>query len=283
MKFPMRTAISGLMLAAVLLTGCGGESPAPATASRPTTPAEATPPPAAATEPTAAVAATPTPEPSAPVAAEPVAATPTAPVPAPAPASGPEPREGIDYTVIDPPVMFSPSPGKIEVAEVFSYPCIHCANLQARITPWKAALPADVLFRYVPMAHGQVEPLARAFYAAEAMGEHDRTHEALFQAIAVERKLTQGTADAVADLYAELGVDREALLSTMASFAVNAQIARNQKTVARWAIEGTPTFIVNGRYRVVSSQDRGHDGLIGAVEHLIARERAAAAGTDPSP
>lgn len=281
MKFPMRTTLSGLMLAVVLLTGCSAESPAPSTAS---TPREATPAPAAAAETTAPMVASPAPEPSAPIAGEPVATTPTpASLPTPAPLSGAEPREGVDYTVIDPPVTFSPSPGKIEVVEVFSYTCIHCASLQARITPWKAALPADVEFRYAPMAYGQSEPLARAFYAAEAMGEHDRTHEALFKAIAVDRKLKQGTAEELGDLYADLGVDREALLSTMASFAVNANVARNQKTVTRWAIESTPTLVVNGRYRAHVTQDRGHDGLLATVEHLIARERAAAAGTDPTP
>lgn len=276
MKFPIRTTLSGLMLAVVLLTGCSAESPAPATTPTATTVSEATPPSTAAPEATAPVVASPTPDPTAPVAAEPVAT-------APAPDTGAEPREGVDYTVIDPPVTFSPSPGKIEVVEVFSYTCIHCASLQARITPWKAALPADVEFRYAPMAYGQSEPLARAFYAAEAMGEHDRTHEALFKAIAVDRKLKQGTAEELADLYADLGVDREALLSTMASFAVNANVARNQKTVTRWAIESTPTLVVNGRYRAHVTQDRGHDGLLATVEHLIARERAAAAGTDPTP
>lgn len=284
----MKAALSSLMVLVALLAGCGGESPPAATPDP--TPAIASASPAADATPTPAPRATvPNAAPLSPEASTPAPAAPDAPAPAstspavpPPPPSGPEPREGVDYTRIDPPAPLSPSPGKIEVAEVFAYYCIHCASLQARITPWKAALPPDVEFRYVPMAHGASEPIARAFYAAEAMGEHDRTHEALFQAIAVERKLKQGTLEELADLYAGLGVDREALLSTAASFAVNAQIARNQKAVARWAIEGTPTFIVNGRYRVVVTQERGHDGLISTVEHLVARERAAAAAGTPS-
>src|SRR5690606_30215416 len=101
-----------------------------------------------------------------------VAAAAAEPAPAPAaaipPPAGPEPRPGTDFSVIDPPMPLSPSPGRIEVAEVFSYTCIHCASIQTKVTPWKAALPADVEFRYVPMAHGAVEPIARAFYAAQA-------------------------------------------------------------------------------------------------------------------
>lgn len=67
----------------------------------------------------------------------------------------------------------------------------------------------------------------------------------------------------------------------MKSFAVNAQIARNQKTVARWAIESTPTVVVNGHYRANVTQDRGHEGLLRTVEHLIARERAAMGTSTP--
>lgn len=291
----MKAAVSSLLLVAVLLSGCGSSEPAPATGTA--TPA---PPPAAGPASAPAPAAPPAPAAateSAPQDSEPaqtgeaaaadepaadtggVTATTAVTAIAEVPPSGPAPREGIDFTVIDPPAPLSPVPGRIEVAEVFSYTCIHCANIQAKVTPWKAKLPADVEFRYVPMAYGAVEPLARAFYAAQAMGELDRVHEKLFQSIAVQHKLKRGTAEEITALYADLGIDREALTATMSSFAVNAQITRNQKAVERWAIEGTPTFIVNGRYKVKVTQDRGHDGALSAVEHLVARERARIAGT----
>ena len=280
----MKFALSSLILAATLLAACSNDAPpaatAPSVAPQVAAPAAPTPPPVASSEAVAESAPAPATEP-APAATESSPVAPAAPVAVAAP-TGPAPREGIDYTLVDPPAAFSPTPGKIEVAEVFAYYCIHCATLQARVTPWKAALPADVEFRYVPMAHGSSEPFARAFYAAEAMGEFDRTHDAMFKAIAQERRFKSGSAEDIADLYAEVGVDREALLSTMRSFGVNAQIARNQKAVSRWAIEGTPTFIVNGRYRVVVTGDRGHDGMISTVEHLVARERATA-GTSPAP
>jgi thiol:disulfide interchange protein DsbA len=277
----MKFALPSLLLATALLAGCGADAPAPAPATAPTPAPSAAPAPAAPAP--AASPATPV-ETAAPAAPTPVPApdSDAAARPAPSAPSGPEPREGVDYTRIDPPVPLSPSPGKIEVVEAFAYTCGHCATLQPRVTAWEKTLPADVEFRYAPMAHGPSEQIARAFYAAEAMGERARTHEGLFKAIATERRLRSGSAEELADLYAELGVDRDALLATMQSFAVNAQIARNQKTVERWAIEGTPTFIINGRYKAVAT-DRGHDGLMSTVDHLVARERAAAAGTGGAP
>jgi len=284
----MKPALAALVLAAALLSGCGKEETAPvaatpapaapvetAPAPAPVAPTEAPPPAEAAvtngTTPPAAEAAAPAPAAPAPVAVDPAT------IPAP---QGPAPVEGTDYTLIDPPAPLAPAPGKIEVAEVFAYYCIHCATTQQLVTPWKAALPADVDFKYVPMAHGQVEPLARGFYAAEAMGINDtRVHEGMFDAIAVQKKLTSAEPQAVADLYGGLGADSAAVLATMQSFAVNAQIVRAQKAITRWAIEATPTFVVAGKYRVTGGGQRA----LQVVDHLLARERAAAAGTNSSP
>jgi thiol:disulfide interchange protein DsbA len=153
--------------------------------------------------------------------------------------------------------------------------------MEKLVTPWRAMLPADVDFKYVPTAHGQAEPFARAFYAAEAMGILKATHESMFDNVAVKHLVKTGQADEIAKLYGTLGQDPDTVLSTMNSFAVNAQIARAQKAVTRWAIEATPTFIVAGKYRV-SSTPRGQQGVLDTVEHLIARERAAM-GTNPAP
>lgn len=306
----MKSALAALALAAALLTGCGKEetpaAPAtPAPAAEASAAAPAAEPAAASTEAPVAEApaaevpvdpaadtAAPAPETSAPVedaaaTPAPAAATPAAAAPAPVAAAdipaprGPEPVEGQDYERIDPPAPMAQTPGKIEVAEVFAYYCIHCATMQKLVTPWKATLPADVDFKYVPIAHGQAEPFARGFYAAEAMGVLPVTHEAMFDSVAVQHKIKTGQADEIAALYGTLGQDAEAMGSTMQSFAVNAQIARAQKAVTRWAIDATPTFVVAGKYKVTSTA-RGQQGVLEVIEHLVARERAAM-GTNPTP
>lgn len=299
----MKSALAALALAAALLTGCGkdAETPAPASVATPA-PAPGADLPAAAPSPdTSATSATPdavdavdaakatsaeTPVATpAPATEEPIAET--TPTPAPVavsevvPPRGPAPVEGTDYTLIDPPAPMAPASGKIEVAEVFAYYCIHCATMEKLVTAWKATLPTDVDFKQVPTAHGQAEPFARAFYAAEAMGILEATHPVMFDNIAVKRLVKTGQLDEIAQLYGPLGHDPATMLSTMNSFAVNAQIARAQKAVTRWAIEVTPSFIVAGKYRVTSTT-RGHQGVLDVVEHLVARERAAM-GTNPAP
>jgi thiol:disulfide interchange protein DsbA len=185
------------------------------------------------------------------------------------------PRPGIDYEVLP-----SPQPtfgqGKIEVAEVFSYTCIHCAQAQPAITQWSKRKAADVRFEYVPAIFGGVaDNFARAFFAAQAMGVLDKTHDAVFKAVFIEKKIRSGSLEEIADLYAGMGVDRAKFLATMNSFAVTSKLAKARQFSLRTGVNATPTFVINGKYRAVNTRDRGHDGLIATIEFLVAKERAA--------
>ncbi|MBW8367896.1 MAG: thiol:disulfide interchange protein DsbA/DsbL [Arenimonas sp.] len=207
----------------------------------------------------------------------PAPAAPDAPTPVPAPAMpdpANAPRAGIDYTVLpEPQPTFGT--GGIEVAEVFSYTCIHCANLQPTINAWKPTLPADVSFRYVPGAFGGPgDNFARGFFAAEILGLLDKTHDGVFKAFFVDRKFQTASVDEIADHYASQGADREAFLSTMNSFAVTAKLNRARQFALRTKVEATPTMIINGKYSAVTTNDRGPEGLLATIEYLVAVERA---------
>lgn len=282
-------ATRGLIALGLLaLAACGGESSAPnppaastPAASAPAAPAEA---PAEATP--AAVPADAAPTQAAAAEADAVGATPDAPsaplqataadaAPAqPVVPEGPEPRLGTDYQPIDPPQTLTSVPGKVEIAEVFSYTCIHCARLQPLLPAWEASLPPQVNFVQAPMSHGAFEPIARGFYAAQAMGVLEQTQAGMFKALAEQQRLGAGKIDDIAKLYAELGVDAEAFKATAASFAVNTQISRSQKTLVRWGVESTPTLVVAGKYRVPPTGDRGHEGMLQTARWLAQREIA---------
>ena len=182
--------------------------------------------------------------------------------------------EGRDYTLIDPPQPTA-NKSKVEVLEVFGYWCIHCAHLDPVLQKWKKSLPEDVDFRYVPAIWqgGVDEFFARAFYTAETMGVLDTTHSAMFTAAAVERKLQ--SPEAILDFYADQGIDREQFEATMNSFTVNAKVNRVKQTLPRYAIEGTPTLIVNGKYKAMARQGATMEQLMQVIDKLIARERAA--------
>jgi thiol:disulfide interchange protein DsbA len=95
-----------------------------------------------------------------------------------------QPVAGREYTVLNPPQP-TDSGKKIEVIEFFWYGCIHCYTLEPAIKAWLKRKPADVEFRYVPAIFDAASwgPLARAFYALDAMGFDGKFHDDIFNAI----------------------------------------------------------------------------------------------------
>lgn len=193
-----------------------------------------------------------------------------APAAVPVTPSGPAPVEGVDYRRVGNGQPFAPEDGKIEVVEIFGYPCGHCAAFQPEVAAWKAQLPADVNFVYVPAAFGgEWDQFARAFYAAESLGLVERTHDAMYRAIHVERNL-RGGADAISRFYAQTaGVDAGNFNNAMTSFAVSGRINRAKQFIQRSGVDSTPSIVIDGKY-VVIGRDR-----LQIANHLIARERAA--------
>jgi len=204
------------------------------------------------------------------------AAPPAAP---PAAASGPEPRLGTDYFVLSVPVALWSTAPKLEIAEVFSYRCIHCAEFQPKVNAWHARMPADARWEYVPgVFGGSWDDFARAFFAAEVLGVRERTHDNVFHGVFEDKYIATGSQDEIAAMYARWGVNKAQFLDTMRSFGVTAKLNRAKQFAVKSGVDATPTIIVNGKYRVAVTSDRGFDGMLSTVEWLLARERSAAAG-----
>ncbi|WP_296281385.1 thiol:disulfide interchange protein DsbA/DsbL [Pseudoxanthomonas sp.] len=183
--------------------------------------------------------------------------------------------EGQDYEVIAEGQPFAPVKGKIEVAEVFGYTCIHCAHLEPTLVAWKKTLPRDVQLTPVPAAFGGYWiPYARAFFAAQQLGVQPRTHQAVFDALHKTGALPiqNASVDEIANFYASQGVDRAKFVAALRGPAVDAQLAKARDWVAGAGVEGTPTLIVNGRYRVTGG--RTYSDMLKIADRLVARERA---------
>ena len=186
-------------------------------------------------------------------------------------------REGVDFVTL--PAPQPPyAPGKIEVAEVFSYACIHCFHFQPAVNKWKTTMAKDVRWEYVPAAFGgPFDQFAKAYFAAQILGVQEKTHDAVFKGIFTDKLVKQGTPEEVADLYARFGVDRAKFLATMAGNDVKARMAKAKDFAMRSGVESTPTLIVNGKYRVLGRTETGYDGMLKTAEFLIQRERELAA------
>ena len=188
---------------------------------------------------------------------------------------GAAPIAGVDYTVIDGGQPYAPIRGKIEVVEVFGYTCPHCAHFEPLVSAWRAKLPADVQFTLLaaPLG-GHWIPYARAFFAAQSMDLTGKTHQAMFRALHVEGSLplTNPSPGEIAGFYASRGADAQRFVATMASPAIDAQLKQAREFMIRSGVAGTPSIVVNGKYRVIGTS---FDDMLRIADHLVARERIA--------
>jgi thiol:disulfide interchange protein DsbA len=204
-------------------------------------------------------------------AAGPVAVAVAAPAPAPPPAV--TLTEGVEYARLPVPEPVA-DPTKIEVLEVFSYGCVHCFHLEPVLRAWKAALPADVQLHYVPATFRPEFVLyARGFYAARALGQLEATHAGVFDAVWNQRVAVRSLAD-LANVYAGLGVDRARFIEAAQSADNRAAVDAAHEQVVRLQVDGTPTFVVAGRYRVLGELIDGSEELLQRVDAVIAMVRA---------
>jgi thiol:disulfide interchange protein DsbA len=188
-------------------------------------------------------------------------------------AVSPAPVDGTDYVVIDNGQPYAPLAGKIEVVEVFGYWCSHCAEFQPTLSAWQRKLPTDVRFTYVPAVFSAGDAFARAYFAAEHFRVLGTTHDAMFPAIHVAGLLPQNASvGEIAAYYGQHGLDATKAAVYMQSPAVDAKLEHAHQFALRSGVEGTPTLILNGRYRVTA---RTHEDGLRITSQLIAQLRAA--------
>lgn len=184
-----------------------------------------------------------------------------------------EPVPGVDYEEIPQAQPFEPLNGKVEVVEIFAYSCHFCAQFQPIVDQWKRKLPGDVRFTYVPANYGD-DPFARAFYAAQAnKALFARTHDAVFKAVNTDVTLPRNASvDEIAAFYSAYGVAAPAFAAAMQTPAVDAKLQRARDYALAVGLQGTPTLVVNGKYRVLGNS---YQDMLRIADQLIAKERSA--------
>jgi thiol:disulfide interchange protein DsbA len=180
-----------------------------------------------------------------------------------------------DYREIKPAQATEDGP-KVEVIEFFWYGCPHCYELEPTLKKWLARKPDDVTFRRVPAIFRQSwVPGAQTFYTLETMGELDRMHAKVFDAIHIERQPFSDMA-AIGAWMGKNGIDAKKFEDTAKSFAVSGKVQRAQQMSAAYQLTGVPALVVDGKYIALGNS---FDGMIAIVDQLIERareERAAA-------
>jgi thiol:disulfide interchange protein DsbA len=199
--------------------------------------------------------------------------------------------EGKNYFTIEP-QQPTGIPDKIVVTEAFSYACPACNAFHTTADELARSLPSNAVMTYLPVSFRPDEnfPLfQRAYFAAKALGVADKAHDAMFDAVWKSGELASDdlatgrpkppsawpTLDDVAKFYAKYGVDPKQFVAVANSFSVNTQMKRADDMVKAYAVEGTPSIIVNGKYRLTPSSAGGsYAQTIELTQWLVAKEAA---------
>lgn len=202
-----------------------------------------------------------------------------APVSAPAlPAPAATYLEGKDYTLLED-VVRPADPSKIEVVEVFSYHCPHCYHFEPLVEAWVKKQKADVVF--VP-AHASwapfMEPLQRGFYTVVALKLQDKAQHAVFSAYQ-DHQNQLATPESWADVLEPFGVSKKTVIDTYNSFGVASQVRQADARIRAYKITGTPTIIIDGKYRVsaptaATPGENPQEAMLKISQFLVDKTRA---------
>ena len=199
--------------------------------------------------------------------------------------------EGKNYFLIDPPQPTS-HPGKVEVTEVFSFGCPACNAFHTTADQIRKSLPAGAVMNYLPAAFRPDENWVvyqRAYYAAQALGLAEKSYDAMFDGTfktgeistydlkgsGLKPKEAWPTIEDIAQFYAQkFGADPKEFVAVANSFSVNTKMKRADDLVKAYGVDGTPSMVVNGKYRYGPSTAGGYAQTIELTQWLIAKEQA---------
>lgn len=175
------------------------------------------------------------------------------------------------YELIKPPQP-TDTPGNVEVVEVFWYGCPHCFTLLPAMESYEKTKADYVEIRRMPaFFRKNWENHARAYYTAKLLGVETTLHRLLFEMIHNKGQRTDSREELRAFFDAN-GVDAEAFDKTFDSFAVESMLRKSIVMQGRYGVRGTPTVIVNGKYRTSGTLAGSYENMLKVVAALAERE-----------
>jgi thiol:disulfide interchange protein DsbA len=172
-------------------------------------------------------------------------------------AQGAPPQEGTDFRVLPRTIPADPA-DKIVVLDFFRYGCPHCHDFLGYLEPWQKRQQADVSLQHVPCSFDPSQDAqARAYYALLALGRVEDLHRKVFDAIHVQRRGRLEDPEDIAAFMVANGIARDKWMSVFNSFSMGPSLRRAHDTVVAYAIDGTPSIGVDGRFVTAPSMMQG--------------------------
>jgi protein dithiol oxidoreductase (disulfide-forming) len=184
------------------------------------------------------------------------------------------PKLGGEFDAVAQPIS-TENPAKIEVLEIFWYGCPHCYHMEEPLSAWVKKLPKDVYFKRMPgLPNASWAPMAKAFYAMDALGLSEKLHGALFDAIHKTKTLNPGDeAAAIAWVTAQSGLDKLKVEQAFKSFNTNTSLNRAAQIFRASGATGVPTLVIDGKYFTSATQAGGNEQALKVADYIIGNVR----------
>ncbi len=200
--------------------------------------------------------------------------------------------EGKNYFLIEPTQPKVSETSKIEVVEVFSWGCPACMQAHPLIDKLAASLPADAQMDYLPAAFRPDENWTlyqQAYYTAQSFGLAKKSYDAMFDATwksgetasydlaknTLKSKENWPKIDDIATFYGKkYGIKPADFVATANSFSVKMKMKRADDLVKAYGVGGTPTIIIDGKYRFDGVSAGGYPQMVELAQWLVSKEAA---------
>lgn len=200
--------------------------------------------------------------------------------------------EGKNYYVIQPAQPKVTGTDKVEVVEVFSFGCPACNHAHKLVDKMRAALPSYATMAYLPAGFRPDENWTvyqRAWYAAKALGVAEKSYDTLFETTwdsgetatydlgtgRPKPKSQWPDINDIAQVYAsKFDVPAKDFAAVAESFTINTKMKRADELVKSYGVTGTPSFVVDGKYRFDFRSAGGYTQAIDLAKWLAAKEAA---------
>ena len=174
-------------------------------------------------------------------------------------ASAMEFERGVHYDVVA-----DEATEEVEIIDFFSFYCGSCYQFQPFGDMLKEEFGDSFKKYHVnfigPRNMGDVT--IRTWAAANILGVADEVSPLIFRKHFQQRNISSSVDD-LAGVFASVGVEREDFDRAYNSFPARSQANRMRNEAEKFNVSGTPTFIINGRYRMNPQGFRDSDDFFG--------------------
>ena len=178
---------------------------------------------------------------------------------------------GKNYLVLDKPVE-TETGDQIEVRELFWYFCPHCFSVHPKLEEWSKTMDGSAQLVLQPAVFPGWEFGSTFYYVLEELGELERLHSSLYNAIHVQKLNLKTQQDFVTWLSLN-GVEEDKANKVFKSFPVKVAVNKAKANTYKYRITGVPVFIVNGKYTVNATSAGSEEKIFEVIDYLIQKEK----------